>query len=358
MSNAAPNSLCLIRLSALGDVCHAVALVKALQSAWPTTQITWIIGKKEAPLVKHLKNIRFIVFDKKHNLSSFKRIRSKLSQERFDVMVLAQTSFRANVLSLAIQAKRRVGFGGIHAKEGHRWFVNEPITLPEKIHQAEAIFALAPHLLEQPELTLHHVDRALPIDPDAHGFATEHQPVAKNAVLISPCSSHPKRNWSAAHYAAVADWIVSHTQRPVILIGGPTDKERAMGEAIVSRMHQPVTNLIGQDTLHQALAMLARAFCLITPDSGPAHMADGLGTPVIGLYAATRPERSGPWASQRLCVDRYAEACLEYRHRDQAQLPWSSRIEVDGVMQLIEPEDVIAKLTALQSQARTITQDE
>lgn len=349
MTNAAPKSLCLIRLSALGDVCHAVALVKALQSAWPTTEITWIIGQREAPLVKYLDNIRFIVFDKKHNLSSFRRIRSQLSDVCFDVMVLAQTSFRANVLSLGVRAKRRVGFAGAHAKEGHGFFVNETIPLPEKMHQAEAIFAFAPHLLNQPSLKLGDVDRSLPIDPSARSFAIEHQPNIREAVLISPCSSHPKRNWTAARYAAVADWVVSNTQRPVILMGGPSDRERAMGEAIVSRMHQPILNLIGQDTLHQALAMLERAYCLITPDSGPAHMADGLGTPVIGLYAATRPERSGPWASQALCVNRYADACLKYRHQNETELPWSCRIEVEGVMELIEPKDVIAKLKALPS---------
>lgn len=347
MTSAAPKSLCLIRLSALGDVCHAVALVKALQAAWPSTKITWVIGQREAPLVKHLENIRFIVFDKKHNLSSFRRIRSQLNDVCFDVLVLAQTSFRANVLSLGIRAQRRVGFSHPHAKEGHGLFVNEPIPLPEKIHQAEAIFAFAPYLLDQPSLSLGDVDRSLPIDPSAYAFALEHQPKTKEAVLISPCSSHPKRNWSAARYAAVADWIVANSQRPVILIGGPSDRERAMGEAIVSRAHQPIINLIGQDTLHQALAMLERAYCVITPDSGPAHMADGFGTPVIGLYAATRPERSGPWASQALCANRYADACLKYRHRSETELPWSSRMEVDGVMDLIEPEDVITKLKAL-----------
>lgn len=322
-------------------------MVKTLRSAWPSTQLTWIIGSKEAPLVQHLENIRFMVFDKAHNLRSFRAIKATLANETFDILVLAQTSIRANLLSLAIQAKRRVGFGGAHAREGHRWFVNEPVELPECVHQAEALFAFAPYLLGRPELSLQGADRSVPIPAKALDFAQQHQPIAKQAVLISPCSSHPLRNWHASGYAAVADWVIEHLKRPVILIGGPSQKEKAMGLAIEAAMRSKVTNLIGQDTLDQALAMMARAYCLISPDSGPAHMADGLGTPVIGLYAATRVARSGPWASQTLCVEGFDQAARQFRHKKPEQLPWSTRIERPGVMDIITPEAVIEKLALL-----------
>ena len=59
-----PESLCLIRLSHIGDTCHALAVVRAIQDFWPTTQITWIIGKIEAELMGDIPNIKFITFDK------------------------------------------------------------------------------------------------------------------------------------------------------------------------------------------------------------------------------------------------------------------------------------------------------
>lgn len=341
----APKSLCLIRLSALGDICHALPMVRALQAAWPDTQITWLIGKKEAPLVAHLPNIRFLVFDKSANLASFRAIKKTLAHERFDVLVLAQTSIRANLLSLAVRAKRRVGFGGTHAPEGHGLFVSESIRLMDQTHQAEALFAFAPYLLSAPELRLDQVDRGLPIPDEARAFAQTHQPEPKQAVLVSPCSSHSLRNWSAAGYAEVCDWVIEQKKRPVILIGGPSEAEQAMGQAIMAHMRHPATNLIGQDTLHQALAMLERAACLISPDSGPAHMADGLGTPVVGLYAATRPQRSGPWASIDHCVDGFDAAARRFRGKSADQLPWASHIEKPGVMDVITPQAVIEKLT-------------
>ncbi|MCM2311130.1 MAG: hypothetical protein NDI84_06960, partial [Steroidobacteraceae bacterium] len=95
------------------------------------------------------------------------------------------------------------------------------------------------------------------------------------------------------------------------------------------------------------LATLARATVLLTPDSGPAHMATAVGTPVIGLYAATNPERSGPYYSRRWCVDRYDAAARGFLGKPAAELPWTTKIERPGVMGLITPADVIERLDAL-----------
>ena len=92
----------------------------------------------------------------------------------------------------------------------------------------------------------------------------------------------------------------------VILCGGPSAPERAMAEAIMKHgARTPLLNQVAKDTLPQMLALLARATVLLTPDSGPAHMATMVDTPVIGLYAATNPERSGPYLSRRWCVNAY-----------------------------------------------------
>lgn len=353
-----PDHLCLIRLSALGDVCHTVALARALAITWPNTQITWIIGTKEAPLVADMPDIRFITYNKSANIKSALQIWRELRKTRFDVLVLAQTSARANLLSLFIRAKRRVGFGGTWAREGHSMVVNETTEISPTAHQAEAIFEFAKQVTQQSTLALSEIDRGLPIQSKAMDFACQHQPKANEAVLISPCSSHPLRNWNAKGYATVADWIVSKTRRPVILVGGPSNAEKEMGRQIENLMHHPVTNLIGQDTLAQAVAMLKRAAVLITPDSGPAHMADGLGTPVIGLYAATRVASSGPWASQSWCIDAFSKAASQFKQCLSEDLPWSARIEKPGVMDLIAPHEVIEELERLlESQSKSVNTD-
>jgi heptosyltransferase I len=76
-------------------------------------------------------------------------------------------------------------------------------------------------------------------------------------------------------------------------------------------------------------------------------MATTVGTPVIGLYAATNPARSGPYYSREWCVDRYEAAAQKFSGRPAAELPWTTKIEQPGVMDLITPEAVIERLDAL-----------
>ena len=111
-------------------------------------------------------------------------------------------------------------------------------------------------------------------------------------------------------------------------------------------MRQPVVDQVGKDTLPGLLAVMARASAIVTPDSGPAHMATMVGLPVVGLYAATNPARSGPYRSLDLCVDRYAAAARRFLGRSVEELPWQTKIEQPGVMDLIEVDAVTERLGA------------
>jgi heptosyltransferase I len=133
----------------------------------------------------------------------------------------------------------------------------------------------------------------------------------------------------------------------VILCGGPSALEREVGAAIQKETRAPILNQVGKDTLPQMLALLARATALVAPDSGPVHMATMVGTPVVGLYAATNPARSGPYLSREWCVNAYAEAARKFRGKEPDELPWTEKIEKPGVMDLVTVDAVGAKLDEL-----------
>ncbi|HET9835631.1 MAG TPA: glycosyltransferase family 9 protein, partial [Rhodanobacteraceae bacterium] len=95
------------------------------------------------------------------------------------------------------------------------------------------------------------------------------------------------------------------------------------------------------------LALYQRAFVVLTPDAGPMHMANAMGAKVIGLHAASNPARSGPYSDRRWCVDRYDAAARKFLHKGAAEIPWGTKIEYPGVMDLVEVEDVIERLDAL-----------
>jgi heptosyltransferase I len=130
-------------------------------------------------------------------------------------------------------------------------------------------------------------------------------------------------------------------------VGGRSRIEAQMGAAIAAAAHAPIVNQIGKDTLPELLGLLAQSTALLSPDSGPAHMASMVELPVIGLYAATNPARAGPYYSRRWCVDKYDEAARKYLGKPAAQIAWTTKIERPGVMDLIGVADVTAKLDAL-----------
>jgi heptosyltransferase I len=177
----------------------------------------------------------------------------------------------------------------------------------------------------------------------ARGIVTDDRPT----LVISPCSSHTARNWSAERYAAAADYAAHVHHMRIVLVGGRSAVESEMGSRIAAAMRFPAVNQIGKDTLPQLLGLLSQSTVLLSPDSGPAHMATMVGLPVIGLYAATNPARAGPYYSRQWCVDKYGAASQKYLGKPADQIPWTTKIERGGVMDLIEVADVTAKLDAL-----------
>ncbi len=346
MHAARPQSICLLRLSALGDVTHVLPLVRTLRAAWPEVALTWVIGRGEQKLLEGLPGVTFLVYDKKTGLAGMRALRRALAGRRFDALLQMQVAARANLLSAFLPARRRIGYDRARSKDLHGLFINERIPDRPGIHVLDALGSFCEPLgLRQTEVIWD-----LPVPEDAHAWARAQWPDDGVPTLaISPCSSHALRNWRAERYAAVADHARDQGWR-VALLGGRSALERDTADAILAAMRPPaqadgadaVLDLVGKDTLKQLPALLARADLLMTPDSGPMHIANAMGTKVLGLHAASNPRRSGPYSDLRFCVDRYDDAARKYRGRPAAELKWGTKIEHDGVMDLVTVEDGIA----------------
>lgn len=330
--------MCLLRLSALGDVTHVVPLVRTLQAARPDTPIHWIIDKAGHKLLDGLPGVTFHAYDKKSGMAGVKELRRHLPPGRFEALLQMQVAFRANLLSAFIPAERRIGYDRSRSKDLHGLFINERIPDRPGIHVLDAIGSFCEPLgLRQTEVSW---DLAVP--PSAFEWAAaQWQDDGRPVLMISPCSSHVRRNWYADRYAAVANHAVQRGWR-VVLCGGRSELERHMADAIQAQLQTPALDLVGKDTLKQLPALLARANLVMTPDSGPMHIANAMGTKVLGLHAASNPNRSGPYSDRRYCVDRYDDAARKYLAKQATDLKWGTKIEFDDVMELITVEDGIA----------------
>ena len=338
-----PRSVCILRLSALGDACHVVPIVRTLQHAWPATTLTWIIGKAEARLMTLVDGVEFITVDKKAGLGARHALRDAMCGRHFDVLLHMQLSFRASLLARQVPAAVKLGFDRARARELQWLFTNARVAPRAREHVLDSFFGFLVALGIKDRL----VEWNIPLPENARAYADQLVPDTQPTLVISPCSSHTLRNWRAERYAAVADYAARRHHMRVILCGGPSALEVEMGAAIEKAASSKLVNQIGRDTLPELLALLGRSTALLSPDSGPAHMATMVGTPVIGLYAATNPARSGPYLSRLWCVDAYAQAARRFRGCAPEKLPWTEKIERRGVMDLISVDQVTAKLDEL-----------
>ena len=333
-----PESACLLRLSALGDVTHVLPLVHTLQRAWPGMPIAWVIGRGEHRLLEGLPGVEFVEYDKRSGVAGMLALRRGLAGRRFDALLQLQVAARANLLSGFIPAQRRIGYDRERSRDLHGFFVGERIPARRGRHVLDTIGSFCEPL----GLVQDRVEWHLPVPADAHAWARAQWPDDGIPTLaISPCSSHVLRNWRAERHAAVADHAVACGWR-VVLCGGRSALERATTDRILATMSGTALNLVGKDTLKQLPALLARADLLMTPDSGPMHIANAMGTKVLGLHAASNPERSGPYSDRRYCVDRYDDAARRFLGKPARDLRWGTKIERNGVMDLVTVADGIA----------------
>lgn len=326
-----------MRLSAIGDVCHVVALVQAIQRQWPSTQIVWIMGKIEASLLGDLPGIEIIIFDKKQGWRSYWRVWQQLRGRQLDALLQVQAALRASLLSLGIKARYKLGFDKQRASEGQQLFTNIQVPSPPAPHVVDGYMEFVKSLGVQDLTPRWHV----PIQAhDAAWAATIIQ--AKPTVLMVPGSSKAYKNWTVAGYVAVAE----HARRKgfqVLLCGSSSGTEQELAAKITQQCSGEVLNLVGQTSLKQLLALIAQAKLMLAPDSGPVHMATLVNTPVIGLYAHHNPQRVGPYFGRDNVVSIY-ELMVESAHgKTLSELPWRTRVKDPLAMRYIAIPAVIDK---------------
>jgi len=335
-----PESLCVLRLSAIGDTCHALAVVRRLQDNWPDVSITWIIGKTEALLMSDIADIEFIVFDKSKGRRAYKDVGAQLRDRHFDVALCMHASMRANFLCRRIPATIRLGFDKARARDFQWLFTNRRIPAAHGEHALEAMMSFATAVGAEPR----DLRWDIPLSSSDTAFADRFLDDGKPLVVISPCSSQRSRNyrnWSVDNYAATIRYLQDKYDCNVILTGGNTETERHYGRTLAA---SGATDLTGKTSLKELLALIRAARLVICPDSGPAHMATTVDTPVIALFATSNPDRTGPYLCADLTVNRYPDAVRTYLERSTDELRWGQRVRNPLAMNLIQLDDVRRKI--------------
>lgn len=331
-----PKSICIMRLSAIGDVCNAIAAVQSIQKQWPKAKITWITGKLEAKLLDNLDGVQVIVFEKKAGWKGYTKLWKQLNGQQFDALLHMQYAFRASIATLGIKAKYKLGFDSARSQDFQQLFTNVKVPSPKKMHVLDGLLAFASTLGVEDTTP----NWLVPYSEADKTWAKTHIDMKKRNLVLVPAASKAYKNWHAKGYAD----LLTHAHKlgwNIVLAGSPAQIEIDLSKEIETLIPFTVTNVVGKSSLKEMLALLDAADMVVAPDTGPAHMANAMNTPVIGLYAHHNPERTGPYQYLDYVVSVYPEALKAETGKEPNQVSWRTRVKDKTAMNRIQAQQVI-----------------
>jgi len=324
--------ICIVMMSAVGDVVHVMPVIHALKRHAPHAHVTWVLQPGPATLVRgHPMVDDIILFDRSKGWQAFLEVRRALESRRFDVVLALQVYFKAGLITGFTQASVKLGFDRARARDANWLFTTHRIAPHAGQHVQDQYFEFLDALGVAhggPEWTLG------PWDDAERGWQREFlaefdRPIAPIVVATSKAA----KDWMPDRWAKVCHLLHDHGLQPV-LVGGRSPREVA-AEAIIRRDAPMAHSALGSG-LRKLAAILDGAALALSPDTGPLHLAVALRTPVISLMGYTNPKRVGPYDwSRDLMIDAYGDPGEDYpldmTYRED-RLP---RIGVDDVAAMI-----------------------
>ncbi|MFG1498554.1 glycosyltransferase family 9 protein [Halobacteriovorax sp. XZX-3] len=328
-------SIAIMRTSALGDIIWTLPMLNRIRKALPKAKIYFITSNTFAPLIEGIEDIELIRIDKPKKLKDYFKLKSVFAPYNFDVLLCTQANLRINFIYPFIKAKRKIGFDSKRGRDLQKIFINESIPF-KKEHSVDAFLGFADYL----GINSNEIEFNLP-------FTTEEvsQLPPKDFIVIHPKASSLQRTWSTKRYIELSNKIKELHNIPIVLTGIPSDKD--ICDSIEQESQADIINLCGKTSLNGLKNVFLKAIMVIAPDSGPAHMAAALNTPVIGLYTAVPPEYTGPFGQIENCINAYPRALEHYFHKTENDVPWRFRIKEDDMMNLITVEEVLEKVNSI-----------
>jgi predicted lipopolysaccharide heptosyltransferase III len=296
----------LVRLRLLGDVVFTTPLLRALRRRYPEAEITYVVEPAAAGVVNanpHLN--RVIVAPRRRGLRRIVddiSIARGLRQQRFDIAIDLHGGPRGAWLTWASGAPMRIGY----TTPGRTWMYTDPVLRPADLsdrHSVAKQWELLRPLgsdgcdrerdpVEMPldGAVMTRVEQSLRAD----GIAAHHE-----VILVHVSAGNPFRRWPLESFAqTVAQLAGRYPSLRFVLTSGPseTDAARALTERVCALA--PSAHVVHrQYDVPELRALAERATVYIGGDSGPMHIAATTGTPVVGLFGPTLPDRSMPWRS-------------------------------------------------------------
>ena len=332
-----PREICIVMLSAIGDAVHVLPIVTGLKRAWPDARITWVIQSTAYALVRdHPAVDDFIVFQRTRGwkaIDGFRDVQHALKGRHFDLLLGLQVYLKAGFITAMTPARIKLGFDRTRARDAQWLFTTHRIPARGQRHVQDQYLEFLDTLgiASEPvswDLELTESER----EQQEAFFARLDRPAC--AVVLG--TSKAEKNWRVSGYVEVVDALEERFGLRPVLVGGPSRVEREAADTVLENARTEVVDALGDD-LRRLLWLLEGSALVLSPDTGPLHIARAVGTPCVSLFGYTNPKRTGPWrAYEELIVDGYAA----YPGEDYPLAP----VYRNG-MERITVDDVLAKVS-------------
>jgi heptosyltransferase I len=327
----APRRVGLVLLTAVGDVVHALPVVNALKRRWPTAHVSWVLQPGPASLVDGHSSVDEVLrFDRGRGLRGFLDVRRLLRDRPFDLVLVLQPYLKAGIIAGFASAPIKLGYDRARARDATWAFTTHRLAAhpPQHVQDEYLEFLAALGVDAQP------MAWGLGPTPDERTWWEREflprtdRPYA--AFVIG--TSKPKKDWFADRWARLADVLAADFGLQTVLVGGQSPRELETAAQIARHAARPVTNALGSG-LRRLVAILDGAALVVSPDTGPLHMAVALDRPTIALMGYTNPKRTGPYRRfHDLMVDAYGDPDEDYPLDHRTRPGRMSRIRVDDVV--------------------------
>lgn len=282
----------------LGDTVMAVPVARALRAALPAAEL-WCLGRWVPAILEAEPGV-----DRLLRYPSDWRGRWALARElrhaALDLAVLLPNSFESALHARLAGARWRLGYAG----DGRTWLLSHAL-LPSAgpVHQVEAYLALLAPLGLEPPATAPSLRVLAERRAEARGLLAEVgvEPGDRVVGIQLGAALGPSKLWPAARLAALAAALEARGTAVVFL--GEADAAPILA-AVEAGLPAPARSLIGRDHPAMLPALLAELAVLVSPDSGPAHVAAAVGVPVVALFGPTDPRLSAPIGNRHAVIRR------------------------------------------------------
>jgi len=291
----------ILKPSSLGDVIHALPVLRLLRSHWPESRIYWWLDINLVPLLENDPDLAGIfAFQRKrwaapHRWPEIVSSIVTMRYHRFDLAIDLQGLARSGMFAWLANARLTVGLDNLRegSREGARalYDLTPPRAAP-KTHAVDRYLAVLPLLKVPTHWDFEWLPRR---HAAAKSVGQKWAPECQGArwIVLLPGGRWDNKRWPVQYFVELAKRLCEIPAVRLVVLG--SNNERALGETIAAAAPEFCLNLAGATSLDEMIEWIRLSRLVITNDTGPMHVAAALGRPVIAIFGPTDPSNTGPY---------------------------------------------------------------